>query len=67
MARDVKQSLKQNLDGATVYIHRIIYPAENGGGETVLGPYFNKPKFKKWRAQHGIREVVDEYTLVKKP
>lgn len=66
MSRDVKSTLKvEDLEGQIIYFLVKRYRRENGGGESILGPYLNKPKVSKWWAKHNIEHEILEYKLTK--
>lgn len=65
MARMVSRN-NTELEGRTIYFLRLKYAEINGGGETVEGPYLNKPKIQKWWAERGIESSVEEFILQKK-
>ena len=48
MARDVKYDLQGKLNGSVVWFSITTYPPEDGGGQTVRGPYFKKPAISKY-------------------
>jgi hypothetical protein len=62
MARDVKEKIKGKLEGSIVYFSIRSYPPSQGGGQTVRGPYFSKPKIQ---AVAKATTVIEKYALVK--